>query len=197
MKNVIIFDFDKTLTNRDTLSGFYALISKEKSFRPFRHVLYFITEVGYFLKIFGNDTLKKVGVRLFLKGISFECYQDYCQIYAARIQMNTNVINLLKNRQKQGYEVWILSASFEDYIKCTLNVNVEASKLRVKSGKIVGLDINNYGRRKKSFLLSHFKNRAIKEFYTDHISDFAAASLSESVFMVSGNIIEEINLGET
>lgn len=194
MNKVVIFDFDKTLTYQDTLSGFYFEISREKSFRIIRHLIYFLFEAGYALKLISNDALKRAGVKLFLNGIPFDRYQSCCVKYGTKIQLNPTVLRLLRKREKEGYEIWILSASFEDYIKSALNVNVQGSKLQVDGGRVIGLESNNFGRIKRSFVLSHFKDRSVKEFYTDHVSDFEAASLAESVFMVRGNSIEEIKL---
>ena len=64
-----VFDFDKTLTNRDTLLGFYLFCNrKPKPVLCCSLGLYFVSQVLHKLKLLSNDQLKQIGVWLFLRG---------------------------------------------------------------------------------------------------------------------------------
>jgi phosphoserine phosphatase len=67
---IAVFDFDRTLINKDSLFGFYKLMDGENRFFRLKRYILLIAAVAYKLKLFSNTSLKKIGVYLFLKGKS-------------------------------------------------------------------------------------------------------------------------------
>ena len=65
---IIVFDFDKTLTFKDTLFGFYKIVNKNSSIFLIKRLLLLIGAFLYKFKIIDNDSLKSFGIFLFLKG---------------------------------------------------------------------------------------------------------------------------------
>jgi HAD superfamily phosphoserine phosphatase-like hydrolase len=194
MSEIIVFDFDKTLTLRDTLTGFYLKCNRERRFPYLRRFIYFFVQILYKTGLITNDRLKSCGIRIFLKGLAIQDYKKMCQEYSHSIQWNPEVMRILQNRQKSGYDIWIMTASFEDYVKASLNVTVVGTKLRFKDNVVTDLLRNNYGDEKKKFLISQLNGREIIEFYTDHYSDYPAASLSQSAFLVRGTSVKKIKI---
>jgi len=186
MKGPVVFDFDKTLTEKDTLVGFYYEVSNSKLRYYTKLPFLWIAAVLYKVGIISNDLLKKVGVWLFLNGISRDKIDKAGHNYSSRIKLNDIYRNEFLNYTPK--EVLIISASFEDYLKPIFtNYTVVGSKLRYNSeSKVNGVLTNMYGERKKEWLLNK-KIDHVEEFYTDSLADQPVIDLSGKVFLVKDN----------
>lgn len=185
-----VFDFDKTLTNHDTLFGFYRAANKKSYSFLMKRTLFLGVALFYKLKIINNDQLKKFGVFLFLKGKSREHIREIAKEYANQISLN-NIYknNFLKYSENQRI---IISASFEDYLRFLFpNENVIASSLKYKNGIVVGIERNMFGNAKPESLIKEGINK-IGVFYTDSFSDKPLMEYSIQVYLVKSGFEKRI-----
>lgn len=73
MNSVIVYDFDKTLTYKDTLLGFFMHVGRRKRFYIPRLLLYMLYMVKSKAGMMSNTMLKEKGVNLFFKRPSQRC----------------------------------------------------------------------------------------------------------------------------
>ena len=65
MKRIVVFDFDKTLTYKDTLLGFFTTVGRERAFFLPKLMFYLFSMVQAKTGLISNTTLKERGVALF------------------------------------------------------------------------------------------------------------------------------------
>lgn len=187
---MIVFDFDKTLTNKDTLFGFYRQVDGDSSFFSIKRVLLLFTGVASKLKLLNNDQLKAVGVRLFLKGKSKATIQKAAETYARKIQLNGIYTEdyLVVPRDSR----LIISASFEEYLNILLaDEKILASQLQYKSGLVSGVKVNLYGAEKK-VALHNIGLDEIDMLYTDSYSDEPLMVIAKKVYLITNGRKEVI-----
>jgi len=178
---IVVYDFDKTLTYKDTLFGFFTSFSKN----PLKIFLYFTAMVFSKFKLISNDSLKDFGVKLFISKKSRDEVQKRAKEYAKKIKTNRvyDEIKLDKNKK-----IYIVSASFEEYLNYLFDKDIKiiASKLRYKDDKVTGLLYNCYSKRK----IEALKNEnilKIDRFFTDSYSDLPLAKISKEIVVVKGD----------
>ena len=193
--DIIVFDFDKTLTYRDTLLDFYIHVSK-KDFKFAIKLLYYLGFMILFkLKIISNDYLKIKGFNLFLKGLEDNYIENKAKNFASKIEFN----DLYKtfNFNKKDKKIIIVSASYEIYLKYIFskNVKVFGSKFVSSDGLASELSFNCYSTN-KNFILKKNGLNLIRTFYTDSYSDVSLAKISKQIIIVENDkliICKDIN----
>lgn len=189
-KKIVVFDFDKTLTYNDTLIGFFTIVNKNDFLFILRLIIYLFYMVLTKIKFISNDTLKSIGVSLFLKGRDIEGIRKKAREYSKKIHFN----NLYKRYDFNNLndKIIIISASFQDYLLPLFPKNVEVigSKLKIDNGKVVSLKSNCYS-EKKVDALKEIGITEIDVLYTDSLSDLPLANISSSITVVSGNNCEK------
>jgi len=179
---LVVFDFDKTLTKKDTLFGFYREVDGKNPFFLFKHLILLSAAVLFKFRFINNDRLKKTGVRLFLMGKSRKKIMAAAQSYSKKIELNKIYREHYSNLAKE--EKVILSASLEEYLKFLFpGEQVYASTLNYSNDRVKGLTRNLYGDRKKR-LLNSFGIDKIICLYTDSYMDEPLMRISEKVFLV-------------
>ena len=187
MKNkVIVFDFDKTLTYKDTLLGFYFYISEKNIFFYIKLSIYFIFMVLLKLNIISNHFFKSIGFKFFLKNKKINHIEEKSKKFASKINFNklfhSYNFNCLSNT------IYIVSASYQVYLKYIFpeNVKIYASQFTIEKGLASKFNFNCYGINKKLVLT---KNKVLKidKFYTDSYSDKSLARISDSINIVIGD----------
>lgn len=183
MKKIIVYDFDKTLTYKDTLLDFFKFIAKKNIYYPFKLLIYFIFMVLCKFRIVSNSRLKEIGVSLFLKGLTKEKFIEDSKKYAKVIKLNATY---KKSSFDKKNEYYIVSASFEDYIKPLFPeyVNIIASKIEYRDNLVKSLKINCYG-YKKVEILKNIGIDKIDLLFTDSFSDYPLATISNKIVVVS------------
>ncbi len=193
MKKVIVYDFDKTLTKHDTLFGFFRHAANKELSYFFKLPIYVICMVLAKLRVIDNTTLKKMGVRLFLYGMSKEELEQKAESYKDKIIFN----DLYKGLEyKDDVRYFVVSASFEEYLKPLFPdfVTVIGSKLVYHENAVEGLLLNCYKEVKKEALVKRGIEK-ICVLFTDSYSDVALASISEKTVVVNRDgLIECDNL---
>lgn len=179
---MIVFDFDKTLTNKDTLFGFYKEVGGNSPFYALKRTLLILFGVAFKLNLLNNNQLKVLGVRLFLQGKSKEIIQKAAEVYARKIELNTIFMKEYLESPKDTR--LIISASFEEYLKILLvDEKILASQLEYKSGLVSGMKLNLFGREKKVALKEMGVNK-IDILYTDSYSDKPLMSIATKVYLI-------------
>ncbi len=144
MKRVIaFFDFDGTVTRKDTLLEFIKF-----SRGSLRFYLGFLINspilIAYKIGIISNQTAKEWMLRYFFSGRRLETFQQQCDLFAVQVLpslLRSKAINEINKLREFGVDVVIVSASAENWIKKwtdSLNLQLLATKLVTKNEKITG-----------------------------------------------------------
>lgn len=162
-KSVIAaFDFDGTITTRDTLIPFLF-----RSFGAARFLGYMIrsgpTLIGYAIRMLPNDVAKERLLVNFLQGVGKQKLESWGNTFAHEVipgMLRKRAMNRLKWHQAQGHLCVIISASLDVYLKPWADSvgieNVLCTSLEVDdSGKLTGrlATANCYGAEKRRRLL--------------------------------------------
>ena len=186
-RKIIVFDFDKTLTKKDTLFGFF-LFASNKNFSLYFKVTYycFLMTLAK-LNLIKNEELKSRGVQLFLSPLSKEQLKFKFENYHKTITFNS-LYSSLDFSEDANY--FVLSASFQDYIRPIFPnfVNVMGSTIKYKDDVAQELLFNCYEEGKVQLL----KNENVQEIdtlYTDSFSDFELAKMAKEIIIVNNNLL--------
>ena len=144
MKRVIaFFDFDGTVTRKDTLLEFIKF-----SKGSLRFYLGFLINspimIAYKIGIISNQSAKEWMLRYFFSGRSLESFQKQCDLFAEQVLpslMRSKAINEINKLKESGADVVIVSASAENWIKKwtdSLKLQLLATRLTTKNDKITG-----------------------------------------------------------
>tara|TARA_B100000886_G_scaffold340459_1_gene310183 strand:+ start:2004 stop:2618 length:615 start_codon:yes stop_codon:yes gene_type:complete len=193
--NIVVFDFDKTLTYSDTLLDFYIHVSKKNFKFLIKLSLYICLMILFKLKIISNDYLKIKGFNLFLKGLKDDYIESKSKNFASKIDYN----HLFKtfNFDKKDEKVIIISASYEVYLKFIFskNIKVFGSKFISVDGVASEFSFNCYSTN-KNYILKKNGFKKIRTFYTDSYSDLSLAKISKQIIIVNNDklyICKDIN----
>jgi len=181
----VVFDFDKTLTYKDTLFGFFYICSQKGVVRFLKVFLYIFVMVVHKVKLISNDNLKRAGVALFLKGKSKEFLTKQGENYCRSLKLNKIYYNVFLQYERP----YVISASFYEYLSPLLpTANIICSEIEFVDGKVKGLKTNCHGKIKYELLTTHGIKR-IQKLYTDSIDDLALAQISDEINLVKGDKI--------
>ena len=181
MKKITVYDFDKTLTKKDTLLGFFLFNEERSLLLNIKKMRYFIFMVLTKFKFISNTRLKEFGIKLFLSNLTTKELEYKYDNYKNEIEYNF----LFEKTDFSLNEIYIVSASFEEYLKPIFpaNVKIIASKLKYEDSKVVGLEFNCYEKDKITALKKVSINK-IDTFYTDSISDLPLVNISEKTVLI-------------
>ncbi len=162
-KTVAAFDFDKTMTYRDTLLPFlfhlhplHLKLTKALKLIP--------TVVKYKLGFLQNQEAKERLLKAFLRNRSYEKLQYQAHVFAnLRLShyLRPEALERLHWHHGKGHACILISAGLEVYLKpwaTSLGLEVSATRLKVNNGRITGkIDGKNcYGQEKVNRLLKRF-----------------------------------------
>ncbi len=163
MKVIVFFDFDRTITKKDTLIEFLKFYRGEFGFYISLFLLLPVILL-YFLKIISNEKAKELVLSFFLKGEDADKFmhlsREFSLNYVPKI-IKQEAFERIRWHKRNSHKVVVVSASVENWIKpwCHKN-NLEliATKIEIKDGKLTGklASRNCYGEEKV---------RRIKEIY--------------------------------
>lgn len=140
---LVLFDFDGTLTTRDSLSDFI-LYSKGFIETLLGGIYLSPLLLGYGCKIISNDWAKQQVLRYFFGGCSLVEVEVIGQKYAkVRIPLilRNKGLDKIQWHVKQGHRVVIVSASVDLWLKGwvdEIGVELIATQLEVKEGFLTG-----------------------------------------------------------
>ena len=183
MKELMVFDFDKTIYNGDSTVNFY-LYCLKKNVTLLRYLpIQLYGAVLYYCQIKSKEYFKEKYFA-FLKGIEKveEEVKKFWEKEKKKIKRE-----LLENKEN----VVIISASPEFLLEpICKELKVEkliATKVDKKTGKFMSK--NCHDKEKVERLNKEYDDYKIKEFYSDSKSDQYLAQISEKSFLVKKNKI--------
>ena len=142
-KEIAFFDFDGTITTKDTLLEFIKFCKGRFPFY-FGFLLYAPYLVAYKLKIISNQTAKEKILSHFFRGTPVEAFKNYCSDFSKNVLpglIRKDALEEIKRLQKKNIKVVVVSASPENWIQSwSLETGTEliGSRLEIKSGKLTG-----------------------------------------------------------
>lgn len=118
MKKVFAYDFDGTLTTRDTLLEFIRY-ARGPWTMLFGFLLYSPWLVAMKLGLYPNWKAKQRIFALFFRGMSVDSFNGLCQSFAAnsRSLLRPNGLASLRDALAENAEVIIISASIENWVR--------------------------------------------------------------------------------
>ena len=163
MKKIYAFDFDGTLTTKDTLIEFirYAKGSMALGlgFMRYAHLLV-LMKIG----LYPNYKAKQKVFAHFFKDTTLDDFNALCKAFAASSShlLRPNAIEAINHAIKEGSEVLIVSASIDNWVQPFFpQEKVVGTQIEVIDGKLTGrfLSKNCYGQEKVNRILSLYPNR--------------------------------------
>ena len=167
MKKIAAFDFDGTITRKDTLIEFLRFAGgNARLYAVF--TLYSLLLVLMKLRLYDNQKAKEKIFAHYFKDIPLEQFNDLCRRFSE--QKGQSLVyadakaQIAKHRE-QGDEVVIISASIENWVchfaKALKADKLLATKVEVQEGMLTGrfLTANCYGKEKVNRLLSAYPER--------------------------------------
>ena len=194
------FDFDGTLTRRDTLIEFIRYVKGNKEFLIgfLKHLhLLILMKMG----IMPNWKTKRIIFQYFFGGMTEEKFNEYCEKFAhdKASLLKKKGMSAVNKAVMDGDQVVIISASIENWVTPFLlprggetaasprggfvGVTIIGTKVQVVDGKLTGrfLTKNCYGEEKVRRLLEQYPNR--KEYklvaYGDSRGDHALLDFAD------------------
>ena len=163
MRKVVVFDFDGTLTTRDTLLQFirYACGTRALLLGFLRHApLLMLMKLG----LYPNWKAKQRVFAHFFRGMALQDFNALCQHFAAdcRHLLRPKGEATLRRAQAEGAEVLIVSASIDNWVQPFFpDVRVLGTQIEVSDGRLTGrfLSRNCYGQEKVSRILALYPDR--------------------------------------
>ena len=156
-EKIYCFDFDGTLTKKDTLIEFIKFsMGKTRFLRGF--LLYSPILVLMKLHFFPNWKAKQIIFKHFFGGMSIEDFDDYCVNFVAKnlYLLRLSGIGKIQEAKRKKERVLIVSASIDNWVKPFFDfqnltdVEVLGTQIEVANGKVTGyFKTNNcYGEEK-------------------------------------------------
>lgn len=139
-----IFDVDFTLTRRETLLEFYYFLIKKKP--SLMKNLPKSVKGGflYLIKVYDAGRAKEDFIS-FIKGITEEEMESIAkEFYEKRLKniLYEDALSTMKNFKKEGYKIYLISASAEFYLKELYNIKevdkIIGTRFEVRDGKYTG-----------------------------------------------------------
>jgi phosphatidylglycerophosphatase C len=184
---IAAFDFDGTITTKDTLFDFLQFsFGTNRLLKALLNLfpILFLHKIG----IKSNHEAKQKLFSHFFKDMPVETYYDLCNKYADRIEniLSVDAINKLNEHKRKGDTVIIVSASIQDWIIPWAKRNgldiVLATEVEVVANKVTGTfkTKNCYGKEKVERLLAIFPDKKLYSLYAygdsagdKHLLEFA------------------------
>ena len=166
-ETIVVFDFDGTITRKDTLFEFIKFSKGNRQFY-FGFMLFLPLTIAMKLKIFPNWKIKQSLFSYFYKDVSIEDFNNWCKKFSFEIDkiVRPKAIETLKFHENNDDKIVIISASIENWIKfwaekagvdTVLATKIETDEKSVITGSFSTK--NCYGQEKVNRLLSEFPNR--------------------------------------
>ena len=166
-ETIAVFDFDGTITRKDSLLEFIKFSKGERHFY-FGFFLFSPLLIAIKLKLYPNWKAKQNLFSYFYKGISVEKFNDWGKDFSSEIDeiARPKAMETIKSHKENNNKTIIISASIENWIKpWAEKIGIEtvlATKIETdKNGLLTGrfLTKNCYGQEKVNRLLEVFPDR--------------------------------------
>ena len=167
MKKIYAFDFDGTLTTKDSLLAFIRFAKGNFSF-VLGFLRYSPLLILMKLGLYPNYKAKQKVFAHFFKGMAIGDFDALCQRFANdyRGLLRPEGVNAIEQAQKEGAEVLIVSASIDNWVQPFFpTVRVVGTQIEVMEGRLTGrfLTKNCYGQEKVERILALYPQRETYE----------------------------------
>lgn len=140
---LVLFDFDGTLTRKDTLFEIIKYIKGKSSF--YRGILCLSPFLSlYQLKLISAKKTKERMLKYFFKGMEYDIFIEKCNGFGKDILpslIKNDALKALNNHKLSGHDIYIVSASAEEWLKVWCHdkgISCIATRLEVKENKLTG-----------------------------------------------------------
>lgn len=169
---LVLFDFDGTLTSRDSFADFL-LFSRGYCFFIIGAILLLPVLIGYKCRLISNQTAKEKVLKFFFKGWPKKEFKKNAIHYAQeRLPklLKAEAVDRLKWHLKRKHTVFIVSASLEEYLEPwaePYKIPVIGSQLEYINEKVTGnLEGKNcHGAEKVHRIKQHIDLKNYREIY--------------------------------
>lgn len=186
-KTIAFFDFDGTLTNKDSMLAL-AIFKTGKAKFWWKMARLSPSLIALKLNFLSAQIAKQLFLKSFFGGMKAADFETLCNKFSEQILpaiIRKDAWNALQNHLAKGHKVVIVSASAEDWIKLWCNKNnlpYIATRLEVKSGIITGniSGINCNGNEKVNRIKELFSLSDLENIYAygDSSGDKAMLSIA-------------------
>ena len=191
MFKVFAFDFDGTLTTRDTLIAFIRYACGTPRFL-LGFLLHAPLLVLMKLRLYSNGKTKQRLFTWFFRGMPIETFDALCQSFALshRHLLRPETVRLLQQALSEGSEVLIVSASIDNWVQPFFpTVTVLGTQIEVIDGRLTGrfLTPNCYGQEKVCRILALHPDRSAYRLtaYGDSRGDRELLAFADEAHLVS------------
>jgi len=191
-KRIAFFDFDGTITTKDTLLEFIKFCKGKIRFYA-GFLLHSHYLVAYKLKIISNQKAKEKILTYFFQNIPLPEFQNYCEQFGQQVLpglIRPQALREIEKFHKAGVTVVIVSASPENWISGwarSLKLSLIATQLEINNeqltGKIKGF--NCHGQEKVRRIKETYDLSAYAEIYAygDTSGDKPMLALAQYAYM--------------
>ena len=171
MRKIVAFDFDGTLTTKDTLLAFIRYAKGSTGFW-LGFLRYSPLLVLMKLGLYPNYKAKQKVFAHFFKGMTLDAFDALCQRFASdnRHLLRPQALEALNKAISEGAEVVIVSASIDNWVQAFFegvrregvrSIQVIGTQIEVEEGVLTGRFLTNncYGREKVNRIQALFPNR--------------------------------------
>ncbi|MBN1274059.1 MAG: haloacid dehalogenase-like hydrolase [Candidatus Aminicenantes bacterium] len=190
MKRTVVFDFDKTLTYKDSLFGFFKFCAPKNAAYPFKTALFFFLMAVSGTGLLKNERLKNAGIRLFLSRLNKEKLEEKSRTFAAGIKLNRIYYENFKKKHASEKKV-IVTASFSLYVKPIFpEAVVAATEISFKENHPFRVSFNCWGNNKRA-RLKELGIDKIDVLYTDSLNDRSLIEIADTIYKVRKETLTE------
>lgn len=195
-KNLALFDFDGTLCNKDSFTGFifYAL-SKRHIVRKGIKILPWIQ--GYYLKLYPAPRMRARLYKSMFRQAKVHTLQALAQQYVQQYllpNLNPALLAQLRKHQALGDDVVLVSASIDIYLKPlseALNIALICTEVETKNEHYNGVyrtpDCSSEQKKLRILAQYNLEDYAQIYAYGNSEEDLAMLSLAQQRYMVGEN----------
>lgn len=168
-KKIAFFDFDGTITKKDTLLEFIKFSKGSIGFY-FGFLINSPYLIAYKLKLISNQKAKEKILQFFFKNMPVERFQDLCNNFSQQVLpglIRTKALEEIEKLRSEGVAIVVVSASPENWIRKWADDNfiqTISTQLEINEGKLTGkiLGKNCHGKEKvirieENFTLSEYE----------------------------------------
>lgn len=190
-KEIVVFDFDRTLTTFDTTLDFFQFCGRKKRLFMLKYYLYLFLWLLQKLDMISNLKLKNFGIKLFIQSYHAAEVNKLAEEFSSKIKLNQIYDYNFKNECSNA-RVIVVSAAFEIYLKYLFpNVEILGTSLLKNKERYVEINEHIYGENKKFKFLEKGISK-IDRVYTDSKNDSSIVSMSGQCNLVINNEIKTI-----
>ena len=143
MKRIAFFDFDGTITTKDTL---FEIIKHQKGKAKFFTgiLLHSPVLIGLKIKLITNQRAKELILKYFFKGNELSFFQQRCDDFATMLLpsiIRPGALEEIKKLKDANFDIVIVSASAENWIRKwadLIGLGLLATQLETVDGKLTG-----------------------------------------------------------